>query len=313
MSDNFRTYFVVNPNSANGSTARDWPGIQRQLEAALGEFGWGMTESMGDATRLAREALEQGYEQIVSVGGDGTNNEVVNGFFREDGAPVRDDAVFSFITRGTGGDFRRIFGFDRQVETFVANLKGRDASPCDVGKLTFVDHDDREAVRYFINITSFGIGGLVDEKVNQSTKAFGGKASFMIGTLKALMQYQNQTVRFTVDDGEQRTETINTIAVANGQFFGGGMWVAPEARIDDGLFDIVIMGDLTKWEVIRNSGSIYKGEHFSRDKISHLQGRIVRAESDERVLLDVDGEQPGRLPATLECLPGAIRVKGRQV
>ena len=246
MSQHLKTFCVVNPNSANGSTRRLWPEIHTRIQAAIGEVGVGLTEAPGHATELARQALEQGYEQIVAVGGDGTNNEVVNGFFRQDGTPLAPEAVFAFVTRGTGGDFRRIFGFDLELQTFVDNLAGRDAPRADVGRLQFRDHDGQRAVRYFINIASFGIGGLVDEKVNAASKVLGGKASFMIATVKALLQYRNQTVRMVADDGEPRTLKVNNVAVANGQYFGGGMWIAPMARIDDGWLEVASASKRTR-------------------------------------------------------------------
>jgi diacylglycerol kinase (ATP) len=312
MPEHFKTFCVVNPSSAAGATGRAWPKIREQIAAAIEDFDWALTEQIGHATWLTREALRRGFEQVVSVGGDGTNNEVISGFFDETGTSLNSNAVFAQVARGTGSDLRRTFGFDRRAETYVEKLKGRQTWPVDVGRMSFRDHDGNAAVRHFINIVSFGIGGVVCRTVNRSSKRLGGRLSFMLATFKALRNYRNQTVRLTVDGGEPRTLRVNNIAIANGQFHGGGMRVAPDARIDDGLFDIVIFGDLTLWDVIKGNRRIYRGAHIGMPKVEHLRGSNVVAESDETMLLEVEGEQPGALGATFECLPAAVRMKVQQ-
>ncbi|HOX46657.1 MAG TPA: diacylglycerol kinase family lipid kinase [Myxococcota bacterium] len=302
-----KTLAVVNPHSANGATGRQWPELQAALRGALGEFEVRFTACSGNATTLVREALGAGVDRIVAVGGDGTNNEVVNGFFDGD-RPIRPEAELGFLPRGTGGDFRKTLAIGTALEACLPVLRAGRARPCDVGRTTFVGPAGEPVQRHFLNITSFGLGGLVDDRVNHSTKAFGGKASFFLGTLKAMLAYQNRHLRLRVDDGFDEPLTVQNVAVANGQYFGGGMWVAPEARIDDGLFDVVIMGDMSKWDLLTQGTRIYKGTHLTLPKVRHLRGRRVEATSDEEVLIDMDGEQPGRLPITLEIVPAAIRV-----
>lgn len=309
MGANFRTFFVVNPNAANCRTGRMWPGMEKRFATLLGDVGVGFTTAPGDATHIALEAIEDGYGLIVSVGGDGTNNEVVNAFFNEDGSLVTPDAAFGFISLGTGGDFRRSLGIERGEKGAESTLPGIEVKRIDVGRMTYTDHNDKACVKYFANIASFGVGGLVDEYVNRSTKFLGGKVSFMLGTIKALRKYRNQTVRLKVDDKLDEEMVINNVAVANGQFFGGGMHVAPHALLDDGLFDVVILGDLNFREILKGSRKLYKGTHLDQDKIRWLRGKKVIAESDDRVLIDMDGEQPGKLPATFEVLPKALRLK----
>ena len=307
----FRTFVVLNPNSSNGATRKRWPEIQAAIRDALGgPFDHAATTRPMEATTLTRDALREGYEMIVAIGGDGTNNEVVNGFFDEDGEPIRPgEPVMGLLPSATGGDFRKTVGLGSELAANAAALAGRHTRTIDVGRTTFVDHDGNETRRFFINITSFGIGGVVDAYVNRSTKRLGGKASFFIGATKAMLAYRNRLVRIRLDDGPAEERRINNIAVANGRFFGGGMQVAPAAELDDGLFDVVTFGDLTKFQYLRLAGSIYKGEHIGRDKISHARAKKVVAESDETVLIDMDGEQPGKLPITLEVVPGAIRLK----
>jgi len=305
-----KTLVVVNPHSSNSRTGRRWPTIRNTLHNAIGQFEEGFTHGPDHATQLVREGLKSGAKRIISVGGDGTNNEVINGFF-DDEKPINPDAQLGFVPRGTGGDLRKTLGIGRDLSSWQTVLIRAKTKPMDVGLVEYVSHTGETARRYFVNITSFGIGGLVDTKVNQSTKVFGGKISFMIGTVKAIAAYKNKLVNLTVKspDGStvfDKSIRINNIAVANGQYFGGGMWVAPKALMDDGLFDVVILGDMTRAQMIFKASRIYKGTHLDLPEVFSARGSLVEATSEEEVLIDMDGEQPGRLPIRLEIVPKAI-------
>lgn len=303
--------FVVNPNSANRTTGKDWPAIESEARRYFPGMDVRFTSGPMQAAELARAALREGADLIVSVGGDGTHNEVINGFF-EAGTPVRPGAAFAVLSRGTGGDFRKTLGlgrcFGKEIAAAVAELARCRLAPCDVGKLTFVDHADRQVVRMFINITSFGIGGEVDAEVNRATKALGGKVSFFIGSFKATLRYRNRRVRVAIDGRAVWDGEIYNVAVANGRYFGGGMMIAPRAEIDDGLFDVIFCGDFSFGDALRLGSKVYKGAHLDMPKVRFERGRVIEAFSDECVLLDVDGEQPGRLPAKLEVVPAAVQV-----
>lgn len=303
-----RAYFVVNPRSANGRTGKAWPEIRALAEKALGEASFAFTERQWHACELARTAIKDGFELIVSVGGDGTNNEVVNGFF-EQGKPVNPEAVLAVVCSGTGSDLIKTLKIPRDYHEAVPMLAGLSAKPTDVGRMTLRSHEGKDIRRYFINIASFGVGGEVDERVNRTSKALGGKASFLWASLLGSLAYKNKTVSIRVDGGEPFERRIFLAAVGNGQFFGAGMRVAPAAAVDDGLFDLAILGDFSFFEQLKLMGSIYKGEHLNLPKVEIMRARKVEADSSERVLLDVDGEQPGTLPATFEIMPSAIKVK----
>ncbi len=299
---------IVNPRSANGATARLWPEIAPRLAAAVGEVQSRFTQRPGQATELAREALRAGAELVLSVGGDGTHNEVANGFF--DGAsPVRPGAAMGLVPAGTGGDFRKTFGWSADAREAVERLRSGARRQIDVGRVTFTT-DRGPAVRHFVNVASFGIGGLVDDRVNRTTKALGGKLSFAIASLRALLAFRDQRVRVSIDGGETRELAVTSFAVANGQYFGGGMWVAPEARPDDGLFDLTIWQGFGLSDFVLRAGRLYDGSHRKLPGTTTARAKRLRAESDEVVLLDVDGEQPGRLPASFELLPGALTLAG---
>ncbi|UCD85759.1 MAG: diacylglycerol kinase family lipid kinase [Deltaproteobacteria bacterium] len=308
MAENFKTKVIINPHSANRSTRRQWPGIAEGIKRSIGDFDWEFTTGPNTAPELTRNALREGYEMVVGVGGDGTNNEIINGFFEADLA-INPEAVYGMICRGTGSDLIRTLGIPRDPGEAARILAGKRTRRIDLGRLSFRDHRGREARRYFINIASFGIGGEVDARVNQTTKAFGGWISFLYGSVRANFAYKNKSVDIELDGDSLGTRKIFNSAIANGQYFGGGMRVAPQARMDDGLFDIVIMGDLSFLESVRMARLIYKGDHVNLPKIESFRGKKLSATSEQRVLLDVDGEQPGILPASLEIIPGAIRIK----
>ena len=182
-----KTYLVVNPKSGNGDTGRRWAEIQARLVRALGEVSYGFTEGPMHACELARRALHQGYDTIVAVGGDGTINETVNGFF-EAGRAINPGAALGVLPRGTGGDFRRTFGWDLELEHTVERLRRDSTEPFDVGLLEYTAQDGSRQQRYFANITSFGVSGQIDREVNTSSKALGGRVSFMFGSVKALVE-----------------------------------------------------------------------------------------------------------------------------
>jgi YegS/Rv2252/BmrU family lipid kinase len=310
-----RAVVIANPASSGGKVGRNWKTIEQTLVRHLGPVDVQHTQSLGHATRLTRDALRSATDLIVAVGGDGTFSEVVDGFF-DDTAPIRPSAALGLIPFGTGGDFRRTAGIPNQLEAAVQHLRDHEPRWIDVGRLQYVDHDGHTRLRHFLNITSFGLGGLVDSIVNQSSKALGGKVAFYLGTVRALLKYRHQAVRIRLDDAEPREQRILTVAVANGRFFGGGMQIAPEAVIDDGMFDVIELGDFGLMDFVLKSGQVRAGTHLQMEQVRHRRARRVTAEAVDAandggpVLLDVDGEQPGRLPATFEVVPKSLRLQG---
>ena len=309
-------FLVVNPSSANGQTGRRWTELHAKVARALGHYEHRFTEAPMDAARITRQALLEGYDCIVAVGGDGTINEVVNGFFREPsedapGPAINPQAALAVFPRGTGGDFRKTFGWDAELESGLARLTGPRIQPLDVGVVRFTEHSGRPGWRHFANICSFGVSGLVDQEVNRSSKALGGTLSFMMGSVRALLKYQDAPVRVAADGGPSEEMTITTVSVANGKYFGGGMKVAPDADPSDGMFDVTVWSGYSIVDFALKSRALYDGSHVNLPGTRRLRCRKLSAEpgGDRTVLLDVDGEQPGRLPCQVSMLPGAIRLK----
>lgn len=306
-----RTLVVLNPHAGHGRAGRTWPELRQAIERALPGVEHRLTQGPGHATTIVREALRGGATRIVTIGGDGTNNEVVNGFFDEAGRPIAPEAVLAVIPSGTGGDFRRVLDLPNDPLEAAPLVLARPVRPVDVGRITHLDDDGAERSQMFLNIASFGMSGLVDRIVNAASKRFGGRASFFVASLRAMMRYRNQRVRLSLDHGRVEMELpIFNVAVSNGRYFGGGMHVAPAARIDDGAFDLVVLGDLSLGAKLSLSSRIYKGTHVTMPDVLVERATHVRAESTEEVLLDVDGETPGRLPATFELLSGALLLQG---
>ncbi len=303
-----KTFVVVNPQSANRQTGKRWVEARAQLRRTLGDFGEEFSTQPLHATEIAAHAIKDGYDCIVAAGGDGTLNEVVNGFF-EEGRLINPAAVLGVIPLGTGGDFRRTFGWGVDLKSSLARLQGEQTVPMDLGLLEYTSQSGEPNTRLFANVCSFGASGLVDREVNQTSKMLGGRVSFLLGTAKALMKYKDQTIQLSIDDRPSEEIRITTVAVANGRYFGGGMCVAPEAAPSDGLFDVTLWSGYGLGDFILKAKALYDGSHVKLPGTRCFKCRKLAASSQEEVLLDVDGEQPGRLPCKLSILPGALRLK----
>ena len=305
-----RTVFIVNPAAQNGALGRRWPEITHIIRREVESFEEQFTEFPGQASQLARQAIDDGVLRIIAVGGDGTLNEVVNGFI-ENNQAIHTNCALGLLPFGTGGDFRKSVRIPKDVTKAAQVIAAGRTRAIDVGILDYSDSSSAALThsRAFINIASFGLSGKVDEMVNQGSKRLGGRIAFLVATARAGLRYQSQPVRLTFDDDKQSIEmVVSTVAIANGRFFGGGMRMAPEAELDDGFFDVVAVGDMSVTDFLFRGHRLYRGTHLSMDKVSSRRAKTVMAEplGDEPVLIDVDGENPGRLPARFQILESAI-------
>lgn len=302
---------IVNPQAQGGRLGRRFGALAAALRPLLGEFTTLFTTGPGHGVKRCHEALKAGAQLLIAVGGDGTVSEVITGLM-EAGAGPASGVAFAFLPCGTGRDLGR--SFTTSMEPLVAARALRDATPraVDVGQLDYTTLDDQPARRYFINVASFGLSGLGDQLVNRSRKPLGARATYLLAAVSASLRYRNAPVALRLDDGREQEQRIYTVAIANGRYFGGGMMIAPAARPDDGLLDVVTLGDLTFFEALQLSRVIYKGGHVGRPKIQVAQARAVAArplDGTTPVLLDVDGENPGKLPATFRLLPRALLLR----
>ncbi|MGE5398307.1 MAG: diacylglycerol/lipid kinase family protein [Chitinophagales bacterium] len=302
-----KTIAIVNPASSNGKTGSTWPSVKAVVEQAGLILDDQMTSRPGEATILTRNALKQGYQTIISVGGDGTLNEVMNGFFENDRL-INPDSALGIISRGTGSDFVKAAGIPRDVKLAAKILAEGRSKKIDVGRITFQNHQGKPETRYFINVAGMGMDGDIVDKVNTTSKVLGGFISFLWATLRGLMGYRNRTVTLEIDGMVRYHGPIMCIAVGNGQYFGSGMRIAPAAQLDSGRFEIVIVEGVTKTYVLRNLPGLYKGTHINKPEVTCMQGHHVKATSTQKVLLDVDGEQPGVLDCEMDILPAAFNL-----
>ena len=298
---------VVNPVSANKTTAREWPLFEKVLSDAGFEFEAVLTEYPGHAAELTRKALKLGYNTIMSVGGDGTMNEVVNGFFENDRL-IDENSRLVVFSRGTGCDFVRSLGINRNIEDLLAILKRNREKQIDVGRLSLVRAEGNMPARYFLNVADTGIGAETANRVNMHSKRLSGFLSFMLGTLSTVVLYKNQNFEVVIDDKIHLNGIMNSVIVANGKFFGGGMMVAPDAVLDDGVFDIIILGNLSKYDIIKSFPLIYKGKHMNHPKLKYYRGSKVKVTSGGKGLIEADGEIPGRADAVFELMPKALKI-----
>jgi len=308
-----RTFVIVNPKAWGNMTGKIWPNIEKKLHHAIGPVKVAFTEKQGHGTILAREALTEGYEQIIAVGGDGTINEVVNGFFKDD-KRINPEAVFAIISTGTGRDFSRTLGWPYDIDQQIEHLAETSVYPLDLGKMKFVNLHGEEVSRYFVNIASFGLSGATDRAVNRYVwlKQYSGKLAFFLGMLQALLTYRNKSVRLKIDNQFDEVLDIKTVAVCNGKYFGSGMQVSPNSDINDGWFDVIVIPGISTFELLLNVNKVYQGTHLTHSKIKVFKAqRVVAtpAHTAGEVLLDVDGEVPGYLPASFEILHDAIYVR----
>lgn len=318
------TIAIVNPQANGGAARKRWELVSEAVAVHFPGLETRLTEAPGHATQLCREALEAGVGTILSVGGDGTTNEVLNGFIDEHGANRFPRAVLAILAAGTGGDFQRMFGranVHRQVERLVA------ASPrtIDYGVAHYTDPDGTPRTRAFLNVASVGISGEVARRVNESNSQLGPTMKYLVGTFKGMRMWKNVQVVIQCDhddggdDGGEvgeldagRRVDLTLGIVGNGQYFGAGMWVCPNAEIDDGKFDCIEVTGMSRTKLTAALAKVFRGKHLRTKGIAHRHATRVAYTpvwEGADVPIEIDGEQVGRLPARFELRGGGLRIR----
>jgi diacylglycerol kinase (ATP) len=305
-----KTRVIVNPESNRGRTRKRWGEIRDGLRSFIREFKFEFTERPQQATDLAREAIKDGAELVIGVGGDGTMNEIANGFY-EDRKIINPEATLGLVPAGTGCDLIKSLNIPSGLKGALKVITDAPGVRMDVGKVRFRTNAGGEEERFFLNVADFGLGGEVVREVTE--RRLQRKASSYVRCLVTTMvRYRSKRVRIRID-GERLPDGEYLIgAVANGRIFGKGMKVAPDARLDDGLFDSVLIRGFKFFEFCRHGWKLMNGSHVTHPKVTVVRGRRVEAwaEEGEEVLLELDGDQLGRLPATFEIVPRNLLVKG---
>jgi diacylglycerol kinase (ATP) len=295
---------ICNPSAGGGGARRALPEVRSHLEARDLEYEVWFTERRGHASELTRQALSQGCRFVVAVGGDGTIHEVANGLI-EDDRPAQGEAVMGVVAAGTGADFIKTFGIPAMPGHAVAHLDGGEAFPIDIGKVTYID-GQASATRYFVNVAEVGLGAEVVARASALPRWL-GPTLYMVAFWLTLPRYRSAQV--TVDLVDRRYEgPMNNLVVANGQFFGGGMKIAPRAAPTDGVFDIQIE-HASKREEIAVMPKVFRGEHVPHPDILEAKRVRISIEAMRALRIEADGELLGRTPATFEVLRDLIRLK----
>jgi len=295
------TAFLVNPASGNGATGKRWPELARRASALGLEGETFFSERPGHLIELATRAVDGGATLVVAVGGDGTLNEVVNGI-------VGREVDLATIPLGTGMDFGRTYGIPKRFDDAVRVALDGDVRTIDAGRVHYRAWSGEPAERYFANVSSVGMSGAVAQHANGRSKVLGGKVTFFYSLTHVFLRWQNTEVTVRLDDAERRGR-MHDVIVANGVWHGGGMKLAPDAAPDDGQFDVVLIGDVSKLDFLTTAPKIYKGKHVHHPKVEVLRSARVEVDAPVQLPIELEGEQLGTTPATFEVVPRALRVR----
>ena len=306
---------IVNPESASGATGDAWPRIASELATHFGAYQPRFTSAPGEATEIAAEAANKS-RLIIACGGDGTISEVANGILMSGGA-----AELGILPSGTGGDFRKTIGIPARTRDAAKILRDGQTRQIDVGRVTYTNAAGEHESRYFLGVASFGMSADVIGKVKESGPAWipakgpkwlTGRIVFSLAMAETALKNAATKVIVQLDDRPEQHMTVANLCIANARYFGGGMKIAPDAKLADGKFDVVSIGDLGAAKILAKAPRLYTGSHLGIENVGHALAKKVLARpaiGQERIGLDVDGELPGYLPATFQIFPQALRVR----
>jgi YegS/Rv2252/BmrU family lipid kinase len=294
---------IINPAAGANSTYRKWPDLSRLLTSIGLTYDHNYTEGSGHAIELAREAASDGYRYLVAVGGDGTVNEVANGIMNTQNAP---EVSFGVVSTGTGSDFARSAGIPMDWENAGSILMSPKRRTIDVGAVTFMKNGQKME-RYFVNAAGIGFDASAVEATEKMPKRLGGTIPYMMGLLRTLIGYRNRNVTIDID-GKKESAKVLSIMVGNGNYLGGGMNVAPEALMDDALFDVTIIGDVGKFNLMKSLPMLYNGTIGSHPKVRFERAASISVDLKERILVQADGELLGEGPVSFRIVPAALNI-----
>ena len=302
-------HVIINPVSGGGKTGAKQEEILNALERKLrNEYSLCVTSEPLEASSSARRAILDGSELIITIGGDGTIQETVNGFF-SNGNLVNPSCQLGIIDSGTGHGFAQSLGLPTGLEQQLEVIHRGHTQSVDLGKVVFSDENGQQREHYFINECQAGIGGEVVRLVQSKHKRLGGFIAFGAITLFTALRYPNQSMTVEIDGTTRITERFIGVVIGNGNYMAGGMNLIPHARVDDGLFDILFMHEQSIPQRLWNFPKIYSGRHLASPKFTQYRGKKVILSSSERIPFEADGEFLGSLPCSIEILPSALQIR----
>jgi diacylglycerol kinase (ATP) len=310
MTERSKVAVIVNPAAHKGGAAKRWPAIEAELVARLGPFEPRFTTAPGHATALARAALADGVRRLVAVGGDGTVNETLNGMLDAAGRLIAPDAVLCPVPAGTANELCRALGHLAHPARACDAAAGQATRAIDLLRVRCAGLDGRPVERFGYLIVSLGAAATISHRTSQSrwAKKLGGIA-YLLMTPPVTLGYRNRDVAITVDGVAQGTRPIFTAMVGNTENGGGGMRLVPGAQFDDGVLDLIEMGDISPLAMLATVlPKVYSGNHIHHPKVRMSRGTSFRFDSAVETLVDLDGETVGRLPLEVSVLPRAFCV-----
>jgi YegS/Rv2252/BmrU family lipid kinase len=304
------TCAIVNPTAGGGRVRRHWPPLLADLLAATNRLTVRWTTGPGSGTALTRQALRRGVDRVVAIGGDGTLHHVVNGFF-EDGTPLAPSAACAFVACGTGSDARHALGVP-QGRAGISHFCSAPVRPVDLLRLQYTTANGATDTRYALNVASLGLSGAVVRWAQRGrTLPIPPRLRYFSAILAAVCTHRPSAVALTLNGRPLPADRAWAVAVANGSTFGAGLPIAPAAQIDDGHLDVTIVHAQPIPRLLRHAPHFYRGTHGALDGVTTHRGRTLtaRPSTSSPVWLEADGEVIGRLPATVDLLPGALRIQ----
>ncbi len=302
---------VVNPKASVGKSGRDWPTIKQLLIQEGIMFDDVLTEYPRHAIEIVRNAIvEKGYRKFISVGGDGTNNEIINGIFTQDVVPTT-DITMAALPIGTGNDWRRTFDIPLEYDEVVKIIKASYTFAHDIGKLTYYNDGDPKT-RYFLNAAGTGLDEMVCNTTNlMKQQGKGGTIRYLISVVKCLLKYKVTHVQIDVDGQQVFDDNILSLSVGNCRFNGGGMMMMPKAIPDDGLFDMTVIRKVSIFKFAANVKNIYDGTFIEKLKeVQIFRGKKIRIISipPHSLMVETEGENLNNSPFDFEILPKAVNM-----
>ena len=304
-----RPAIVANFRAGGGAVGRDWLQIKKVVEDQLGACSHFLAQEYESGYHATCAAVQSNAKYLIVVGGDGTLNEVINGLMHTASWPQA--LPLGIVPNGTGCDLVRTLGIPGNVHEAVQVIASGHAHSMDLGYIRAESLAPPEMGRYFHNVCSFGLGGAVAEQVNRSHRRFNPRLTFLGAALRAVFRYRPQEVELILDDRRKYLQRVWNVAIANGQYHGGGMWVAPEARIDDGLLDVILIKGMPVSSILRHLPKLYNGRMGQVPGVLRGVARRVRVLRPKGLGLDIDGEALGCLPAEVSVVPQAITLLGK--
>ncbi|MDH5719617.1 MAG: diacylglycerol kinase family lipid kinase [Spirochaetia bacterium] len=304
--------FIINRHAGSGKADKKWPKIEKKIKENFKDYSIVFTEKKGHAVEISRKAVQKKIPLIVAGGGDGTISETAAGFIGKNGKPLQTPSARStmlgILPLGSGCDFIRTLNIPNDIEKSLEIIKKQKRRIIDMGTASFINHQGKKEKRPFINISDAGIGAQVMHVFDGQTKVFGAFISYQLATLRGLIQFTNKHFKIVIDNKKIKDEPANTVLIANGKYFGSGMKVAPDAKIDDGFFDVIVLDKMSRLKMLLKMPALQKGKYKGIKEINLYKAQKVKVETTPKAYIELDGEQLGATPIEFEIIKSAIPV-----